>query len=316
MLQRLKSIPYDSLPISDYSRNYILRLLPQLDYYLEIYQRCLRQMLRETGLPKSEIVMVDYGDGHGFLSLTAKEMGIGQIIYVDFNPQAVHTIKTLTEKVGFGPDIILEGDSTTLRQWCLKHNVTPNLLLGMDVIEHIYRLDSFFENLYAINPSLPMLFTTGSTPFNRHAIRRLHRIMQADELGHGNQLGFHTLRKMFILSHYPLMSECEAEVWASNTRGLTYTDIPAAIESLTPNKMSDPYNTCDPATGSWTERILPIKDYQTIVNPYHAKVSVQNGFFNTHRTNIKGIASQLFNLLLRLPLFRSFAPFITLIVKT
>ena len=35
MLQILKNLDYDSLPISDYSRNYILRLLPNLDYYLD-----------------------------------------------------------------------------------------------------------------------------------------------------------------------------------------------------------------------------------------------------------------------------------------
>ena len=52
MLQILKNLDYDSLPISDYSRNYILRLLPNLDYYLEIYHRCLHQMLDEASLPR------------------------------------------------------------------------------------------------------------------------------------------------------------------------------------------------------------------------------------------------------------------------
>ena len=91
MLHQLKDIDYHSLPISDYSRRYILRMLPVLDYYLDIYHRCLKQMIRALRKEPSDITMVDYGGGHGFLSLTAKELGIGRVIYIDINPQAVET---------------------------------------------------------------------------------------------------------------------------------------------------------------------------------------------------------------------------------
>ena len=311
MLQILKTLDYDSLPISDYSRNYILRLLPSLDYYLEIYHRCLRKMLDESSCSAADIVMVDYGGGHGFLSLTAKTMGIGKVIYVDTNPQAVETVQAVSDKVGFGPDEVLLGDASALRQWCLSNNVMPNLLLGMDVIEHIYRLEDFFADLFAINPALPMLFTTGSTPFNPYVVRRLRRIMQSDELGHGGGPGFHTLRKRYILNHFPEMKDWEADIWATDTRGLTYPDIHVAVETHTPNRLADPYNTCDPATGSWTERILAIEDYQALLLPYHATLSIQNGFYNTHRQGVKGFFSQLLNHLPR-RLFRPLAPFIIL----
>ena len=311
MLQILKTLDYDSLPISDYSRNYILRLLPSLDYYLEIYHRCLRKMLDESSCSAADIVMVDYGGGHGFLSLTAKTMGIGKVIYVDTNPQAVETVQVVSDKVGFGPDEVLLGDASALRQWCLSNNVMPNLLLGMDVIEHIYRLEDFFADLFAINPALPMLFTTGSTPFNPYVVRRLRRIMQSDELGHGGGPGFHTLRKRYILNHFPEMKDWEADIWATDTRGLTYPDIHVAVETHTPNRLADPYNTCDPATGSWTERILAIEEYQALLLPYHATLSVQNGFYNIHRKGVKGFFSQLLNHLPR-RLFRPLAPFIIL----
>ena len=311
MLQILKTLDYDSLPISDYSRNYILRLLPSLDYYLEIYHRCLRKMLDESSCSAADIVMVDYGGGHGFLSLTAKTMGIGKVIYVDTNPQAVETVQVVSDKVGFGPDEVLLGDASALRQWCLSNNVMPNLLLGMDVIEHIYRLEDFFADLFAINPALPMLFTTGSTPFNPYVVRRLHSIMQSDELGHGSGPGFHTLRKRYILNHFPEMKDWEADIWATDTRGLTYPDIHVAVETHTPNRLADPYNTCDPATGSWTERILAIEEYQALLLPYHATLSVQNGFYNIHRKGVKGFFSQLLNHLPR-RLFRPLAPFIIL----
>lgn len=312
MLRQLKAIDYHSLPISDYSRQYILRMLPDMEYYLEIYRRSLDAMLRHVGKRASDITMVDYGGGHGFLSLTAKSMGIGRVIYVDFNPQAVETVKALSKEMGNGPDNVLQGDAGTLRKWCQENAITPDALLGMDVIEHIYRLEDFFADIYAVNPHIYMLFTTGSTPYNPRVVRRLHRIMQADELGHNGQEGFFQLRKKHILKHYPEMKDWEADIWATDTRGLTYPDILVAVDTHTPNTDIDNYNTCDPATGSWTERILPISAYKTLVEPFHATVSVQLGYYNTHRKGVKGVASRLLNLLLYCPLFRCIAPFIVL----
>ena len=316
MLQQLKNINYHDLPVSDYSRNYILRMLPHIDYYIDIYRHSLQQMLQQTGKEPSNITLVDYGGGHGFLSLTAKEMGIGTVIYIDINPQAAATVTELSKIVGTSPDHILQGDSESLRQWCAENRITPNALLGMDVIEHIYRLEDFFADIYSINPDITMLFTTGSTPYNPWVVRRLHHIMLSDERGHSGQKGFLQLRKEHILQHYPDMSDSEADLWAANTRGLTYPDILTAIDTHTPFKEIDAYNTCDPATGSWTERILPISDYKSLVRPYHATIRVTPGYYNTYRKGLKGIVSRLFNLLLHIPIARPLAPFIFLNIET
>lgn len=316
MLNKLRNINYQDLPISDYSRQYILRMLPVLDYYMDIYHRSLKQMIGQVGKAPSDITMVDYGGGHGFLSLAAKEMGIGRVIYIDYNPQAVKTVQALSKEVGKGPDKVLLGDAGMLRQWCTNNCVKPDALLGMDVIEHIYRLEDFFADVYAVNPSIFMLFTTGSTPYNPWVARRLRRIMQADELGHGGQPGYFQLRKKHILKHYPEMKDWEADIWARDTRGLTYPDILTAVDTHTPNTTIDAYNTCDPATGNWTERILTATEYQLLVRPYNAFVSVRPGYYNTYRKGVKGIVSRLFNILLHLPFIKLLAPFIILSIHS
>lgn len=316
MLQKLKTIDYHTLPISDYSRQYILRMLPNIEYYLSIYRRSLNQMLQHTGKTPDHIVLVDYGGGHGFLSFAAKKMGIGKVIYIDINPQAVETVQQLSKQLGTAPDHILLGDASVLRRWCQQQSIVPNALLGMDVIEHIYRLEDFFADIYATNPNIFMLFTTGSPPYNPRIVKRLHRVMLADELGHNGQEGFFQLRKKHILKHYPEMKDHEADIWATSTRGLTYPDILTAVDTHTPNTHIDAYNTCDPATGSWTERILPLSAYQSLVRPFHASVSLRLGYYNAHRKGLKGAVSHLLNLLLLLPLSRPLAPFITLIIKT
>lgn len=77
----------------------------------------------------------------------------------------------------------------------------------------------------------------------------------------------------------------EVETWARQTRGLTYPDIQKAIEEKSLPIPEDPYNTCDPATGNWTERILPIQTYEDLLAPYRFKLKVEKGFYNADRSN-------------------------------
>ena len=67
--------------------------------------------------------------------------------------------------------------------------------------------------------------------------------------------------------------------------GLTYPDIQKAIEKKSLPSPEDPYNTCDPATGNWAERILPIQTYEDLLAPYQFKLKVEKGFYNADRNN-------------------------------
>lgn len=313
LAQQLHSLDYAALPISEYSRSYILRMLPHLDYYLDIYSRSLAQMLSALGKAPAQTIMVDYGGGHGFLSLLAKSLGIGHVIYIDYNPQAVETATAIGRHVGLMPDNILQGTSAQLRTWCHDKHIVPDALLGMDVIEHIYRLDTFFADLQGLNPSLYQLYTTGSTPYNRRVARRLRAVMRADEQGRGSQPGFFQLRRDFLAQHYPHLSTIQLDTWALSTRGLIYDDILQAVETGTPADLSDPYNTCDPATGSWTERILTLPQYQDLARPYGFALALSNGFYNTRQGSLpKSLAAKLLNLLISNNRNRSLAPFIIL----
>ncbi len=307
----LRHIDYYALPISDYSRSYILRMLPHIDYYLDIYRVCIRRLLERLHRQPAELTVVDYGGGHGFLSCLLKEMGFGQVVYIDYNPQAAATVTAVKEALGYGPDTVLQGDAATLRQWCRQHDCRPDGLLGMDVIEHIYCLETFFDDLYAIGP-MPMIFTTGSTPDNPHVVRRLHQVMVTDEQGHDGKPGFYQLRRQYLADQLPQLSETELDYWAAHTRGLRYGDLVAAVEADRPYPNDDPYNTCDPATGSWTERILSRTAYRQLLQPHGATVTVANGFYNTYRRGTKALPSRILNgwLRLRLPFARHIAPFI------
>lgn len=312
LAEKLRQIDYQSLPISDYSHRYIQCLLPILDYYLDICQRALDL------LPSSTHTLVDYGGGHGFLSLLAKQRGFKQVIYIDYNPQASETVTALAKEVGFGPDVILTGDSNTLKTWSQEQQIFPDALIGIDIIEHIYRLDTFFDDLLSVNPGMAMVFSTASTPYNPWVKRRLHRFMLKDELGTSTRKGFLHLRREHIATLRPDLSPDELDRWAAATRGLTYPDITATLTHShipeSPHSCIPAFpNTCDPATGSWTERILPLKEYRSLAAP--RRIILRKGFYNAHRPGTKGMLSSLLNKLLRLPGTQVLAPFIILQIK-
>lgn len=283
LAERLQAIEYDKLPISDYNKRYIGNLKPALRYFISIYYRCINEGLLAKGVEAKKLTLVDYGGGSGFLSILAKEMGIGKVIYIDLNPNSVQTIKVLKEILGVGPDVILHGDSDRLANWCLSEGVKPELLIATDLIEHVYDLKSFFRQLTGINNSLYMIFTTASTPFNPYVKRRLHKMMHESEFGLAGETGYRELRKEYISKLYPKMQIEELEPWASATRGLIFDDIKLALESGILPKPIDSHNTCDPRNGNWAERILPISDYVKILASYGYSVNIGKGYYNIYR---------------------------------
>lgn len=295
LLHDLEGLNLRNLQISDYSRKSLRRTLDAAQYYLEIYKRALDKVLLLCSLSPSEMTLVDYGGGHGLLGVLAKRVGIGRVVYVDNSSDAFRTVGVLSQMLGGGPDVMLQGDANTLAEWCRKNNVRPDALLGMDVIEHIYVLDTFFCALHAVSPQMKMVFTTASTPFNKRVLRRLHKAMRKDEEGTSRNKGFLQQRYEYIMKLHPDMSEREAVHWAKDTRGLTYGDIERCIEAQSPNLLLDPYNTCDPATGSWTERVLPVDDYRQILDPYGFNLHVMPGFYNVYRRGPKAWVSRHYN---------------------
>lgn len=298
---RLQEIDYDQLPISDYNKQYISNLKPAMDYYMKIYSACLSKGFNIISCSPENAILVDYGGGSGFLSILAKSAGVGKVIYLDLNPKSVETIQVLKKETGIGPDIILHGNSDTLADWCNKNNVQPDLLIATDLIEHVYDLEVFFRDLFGLNRKIQMIFTTASTPFNPYVKRRLHKLMDSSETGTVEIPNYYTLRKTYIEKNYPHLATNEIEKWTLQTRGLIYPDIDKAIKTNKLPILKDKHNTCDPASGNWTERILPIDDYHSLISPYNYSLKVDKGFYNSDRRSVvSSIICKSINLLIRL----------------
>jgi hypothetical protein len=292
---RLQATDFDSLPISPYNKRYIRAIRPALPYYMEIYADCLYRGITSTQAAPREVTLIDYGGGSGFLSLLAREAGIGQVIYTDLNPLSAETARVIKQRLKTGPHFILQGDSACLANWCKARQLTPQLLIATDLIEHVYNLERFFSDLYGINPDMELIFTTASTPYNPAVKRRLRRFMQDCERGTAVMPNYYTRRKNFIQKEYPRLTGEQTETWSQCTRGLMYEDIKKTIDLNLLPAPEDSYNTCDPETGNWAERILPIRYYADLLALHNYKLTVQKGFYNAARSAIP--ASFIFRLL-------------------
>lgn len=286
-IPELSTLNLSDLNLTPYCQISLRRIVDAHEFYMDIYRTCLDRVLELCSKAPADMTVVDFGGGHGLLSILAKRLGFGSVIYVDSNADSVQMARMISDRLGAAPDVFIHGDEQALHQWCGGHSVRPDALLAMDVIEHIYVLDAFFSAMHEISPSMKMVFTTASTPYNKRVIHRLHKAMEADELGTVTRKGFWKMRRDYIEEHFPDMPERELDYWADNTRGLVYRDVERAVESQSPNLLLDDFNTCDPVTGSWTERILPIDDYRQLLIPYGYTLTVLPGRYNEYRRGPK-----------------------------
>ncbi|MBC7866051.1 MAG: hypothetical protein H7X88_00830, partial [Gloeobacteraceae cyanobacterium ES-bin-316] len=201
-------------------------------------------------------------------------------------------------------------------------------VIGTDVIEHIYSLDHFFAFIAEINTEMLTVFTTASNPHNFIKNRKLKKLQLQDELQGGDPSdsvlagaekneAFIVLRRKIIEDNFPSFNHDEVIQLSQVTRGLNKPSILKAVNLLlTTGKMPEPdihvTNTCNPLTGSWTERILPIKKYQEIYSSNGFYLQVHNGFYNNHAAGLKKYLNIILNIIVKIA-GKYAAPFISLV---
>lgn len=293
-IEKVLNCDFNKLPISDYNKQYLAHITPVISYYKDIYIRTLFISVLALKKDHKDLTIVDYGGGCGFLSLLLKAIKVKKVIYIDRNPQSVIAVREISRALDLaGPDMIICGDSPDLVKWCKENQVKPELLIAIDVIEHIYNLRRFFADLTSINEELGMVFTTGSNPMNIRKKRQLYKEMDMYEKGNIITPNYYTKRLEFITRTYPDIPAEKAREYAALTRGMIYDDIKYFIQSnnmegtgsYTIPSLQDKHNTCDPETGNYMERILPFEEYAQYLRPHGHTLAVCTGHYYTSRKN-------------------------------
>ena len=323
---QLDKINLKDLDASAYSKRYLNHLLDHKLYYLAIYAEVLDAALAKTNKNLSELNLLDFGAGNGLLGMFAKHCGFRKIFLCDVSENFIDASKLTAKIIGIEIDGFIAGELGAVSEQ--MPNEKLDIIVGTDVIEHIYDLDIFFAEIKKINPAMITVFTTASNPDNYFKVQQLKKMQLKDELiggdpkdfalaGEEKHAAYFDIRKQIIHDNFPAIEKGEIEKLAKASRGLRKDDIIKFIQNYLTNtgmplSIPSDTNTCHPQTGSWSERILPVDYYRELYGRYGFAFIVKNGFYNSYDGGLKKPANYFMNLLVKI-MGKKTAPFITLV---
>lgn len=309
--RRLVSLDIPSSGLSDYNQRYLRSKIAGIDTALHIYGRVLRQALAHSDRPLEQLTVVDYGGGSGVLSLLAKELGAGTVIYIDIYDVSRADAATLGRQVGLPLDHALSGDVDALIDYVRKHSLRVDAVVSFDVLEHIYDVPAHFKKLSSLSTEpFRAVYASGANIKNRWYVKGVTK-QQIDaeyqnrtkEWGHKERdtlRAYFDLRKEIISSRAAQLSPKNVEQLAKETRGLMKTDIERCVDDyLARGKHSyvpdHPTNTCDPLTGNWCEHLMPLEWLAKKVEDAGFAVRILPGDYPVIGTTLKKIKKKAVN---------------------
>src|SRR6266481_1970452 len=295
---KLRNLKYQELPVSDYCKRYYAYDLRKITFMLQAYSIMLASAIQLSEKEPSEITLLDHGAGVGILSLLAKLSGIKTVIHQDIDPIISTDARIIADELGIPAEHYVSGETKDFVEYVNRNNLNLNILGSRNVIEHIYDLDDFFNETSKINSDRLVLYlnTTANSqnPLTNIYTKRLQRIYEHE--GFSEEWGSRQrdkknaaieVRKRIIKEHVSTLAEIEVEKLAISTRGKRKDDILKSVDDYMATGVMapappHPTNTCDPHTGSWFEHLLPINDYQRLMEKNGFEYFLKNGFYNTN----------------------------------
>jgi 2-polyprenyl-3-methyl-5-hydroxy-6-metoxy-1,4-benzoquinol methylase len=327
-LKQLNEVDVESISKDVYVKKYLQHIIDHGSYFVTIYEKVLEKGAANAQKKVTDIHLLDYGAGVGLLGIFASYCGFKKVSINEMDASFLSAAVKLSDHFNRKEIVFIPGSLSPDFDFTLWGK--PDVLVATDVIEHIYNLDDFVSCCVSMNREMSMVFTTGSNPANFWKASRLRKLQRRDEwegnpgdnedalAGYGHE-AYRSMRKKIIQAFAPSLSEKEIEDLVDKTRGLIKKDIHDVITAyfktgVLPPKSNDLYNTCNPETGSWTERILSFEVYDSIFNKHHLSVRYESGFYNTDKKGLKKTIALFANLLL--PIFgKRIAPFIFIETK-
>ena len=312
LIEKLIKIDLKRLGISEYNQRYLGNKLVNPMSKLQIYSYLLALSLAGNRRSLNEFSFVDYGGGSGFLSLLAKELGIGNVIYNDIYEVSCGDVETLSRAIGSNIDEYICGDIDDLIEYVNKQAISLNAICSYDVIEHIYNIESYLRKLPLLsNSSFRIVLGSGANirnPRTRRALRKTHlKVEYQDRVkkwGHKERdtlKGYLTARKEIINNYFPEADRNTINEIAKSTRGLMKQDIEKCVDEYRKTgeisyNPDHPTNTCDPYTGNWAEHLMDIEWLESILKEEGFDVKILSGYWPYSKNIYKRLIKKVLNL--------------------
>ena len=287
-LRRIEPLYMD---ISEYNRRYLQDYQRKLHTRLQRHCYLLAWALADCDKPLDRITLVDYGAGAGVTTILAKACGIGTVIYNDIYDVSCQDAHAVALKLGKRADHYVCGNSDALDSFVRGKGLICDVVIGADVIEHIYDTDRFFGHLEQLSGGdLTVAFSTHANPHNRVASKALVAKQLAAEYDDREETPGHKQRDN--LSSYVGIRKNVIRTYAGNeldedtidkmavlTRGMIAKDIRLAVDDYLRTKTwpaapTHPTNTCDPLTGNWVDKLVTARELRDGLNAagFHSRV--------------------------------------------
>jgi hypothetical protein len=333
LLCKLSHIDVNLLDVSDAGRKYFSDQVRNMRSTVRNFSYILSWSIAYSDVPYDEFVFIDHGGGVGVLSLLAKELGLGTVIYNDLWAPYCKDAQIIAEAIEANQaDHYILGDINELVDFLKTNSISCNALASYDVIEHIYDIEAFLVRLSDLSAGpLTLVMASSANPFNP-LIRRHHMEFQrkAEYGGREKEEGcredyltkaYIVVRQEIISKHAPSLSDTEVRRLAKATRGLIEPDIKEAVDEYLktaniPQELDHPTNTVNPYTGNWAERLHDVNHLKEILSNEGFKVDILAGYYANSKTNhpLKRFIGIVLNPLIRIMKDKGlfFAPFYTI----
>jgi len=279
---KLNSFDAESSILERYTKDYLQKYLNNIEYEIQLNSRLIYELFKGQNAPIEKSTVLDIGGGVGIMSMMLVSMGVGKVIYLDQNSAVTKDAELLANTLGFQAHRYL---SSSLEQIPSDVASTIDIALSRDVLEHIYDLYSLDFSL-SFYPNLKrMVHNTSANLYClwlRKYFEEVHRESEKEGvISKTANGGYWQDRYEYLLKELGIKNTDEARELATSTRGLNYTDMANFLENREyPFERHWASNTCDPANGNWSERLMPVEEYRKWAGKNGFSVNLKGGILN------------------------------------
>lgn len=315
---KLAAVDLAGIGLSAYNQRYLRHKLAVLESELRQVSDLLRLCVSGTSVPLRDVTILDYGGGSGVISLLAKELGIGTVIYNDIYDVSCADVGLLADAINLQLDHIVCGDIDDVLTHLRAGRLELNAVVSYDVLEHIYDIPAFFREL-ATAPraasDFRLVMASGANIKNRHYVRYATNVQLTDELrgtepewGHKDRDAvrpFLEIRRELIRASAPQLDSAQVDKLARATRGLRQDEIDRAVAEYVETgsisyRLDHPTNTCDPYTGNWSEHLMDPDWLEKVLHDAGFAARVRPGLYAPVGNGLRPTVKRVLNVAIRL----------------
>ena len=312
--EKLKKLKLNTLNLSDYNKRYFgnhISTSGARKLNLTKYSYVLNWSLSDRVKEKEETIFVDFGGGHGMMSLLAKQYGIGTVIHVDIFPDSSKDARSIGKSLGIEADYYITGGINELIKFVDSRKINVDSIASYDVIEHIYNIEEFLSKVGLISSKNLCMFHASAAneknPLINYKLKKIHK--EFEENDRKEKFGrkptditksLFIARTEIIKKYNKDFSNHEINNLAKLTRGKIVRDIEKILDDYIENKIFPepplhPTNTCDPYTGNWFENLLNTNYLNEILTKSGFDSYTRCGYYDSPKNKIKNIIKIVLN---------------------